>query len=298
MNDLKQERMDQAGEWPTNERRIAERRDANAAMNQGCRTILDNVDASRAMLPVTDGMQFLRNVVADVLPMLRSTGYPMTADVLEVAVNNLALASAPQQKPIARLQSYVSVRPYSEGQQFFEVVILDQERCADGMELFGTPVPAPATVPKHGQVRIMVEHGCVTSVTYTQGVQPFPDGLHDLWIAAPATVERDAVIEQCAKIAADFGPDRPIVSERPSDLIIGRWEGENAASANIAKAIRALKGKAAPAPVPQGVFALCRKCNGSGLNGRVGAAPECPACKGEGFAPQGVEAQKGGADHA
>ena len=47
---------------------------------------------------------------------------------------------------------------------------------------------------------------------------------------------------------------------------------------------------------PQGEFALCRKCNGSGLSGSAfPAPPECPACKGEGVIPQGVEAQKGGA---
>jgi hypothetical protein len=45
--------------------------------------------------------------------------------------------------------------------------------------------------------------------------------------------------EACAKVAEQFGPNRPIVAERPSERIVGRWEGEQAASSSIAAAIRA-----------------------------------------------------------
>ena len=45
--------------------------------------------------------------------------------------------------------------------------------------------------------------------------------------------------EACAKVAAGYGPNRPIVSKTPSSQIIGRWEGEQAASAGIEAAIRA-----------------------------------------------------------
>jgi hypothetical protein len=45
--------------------------------------------------------------------------------------------------------------------------------------------------------------------------------------------------EACARIAADYGPSRPIVSKNPSSQIVGRWEGEQAASAAIDAAIRA-----------------------------------------------------------
>ena len=45
--------------------------------------------------------------------------------------------------------------------------------------------------------------------------------------------------EACAQIAADYGPSRPIVSKNPSSQIVGRWEGEQAASAAIDAAIRA-----------------------------------------------------------
>jgi hypothetical protein len=44
--------------------------------------------------------------------------------------------------------------------------------------------------------------------------------------------------EACAQIAADYGPSRPIVSKNPSSQIVGRWEGEQAASAAIDAAIR------------------------------------------------------------
>ena len=53
--------------------------------------------------------------------------------------------------------------------------------------------------------------------------------------AAGAAAEREA----CAKVAKDFGPSRPMVEARPSERVIGRWEGEQAASGSIAAAIRA-----------------------------------------------------------
>ncbi len=45
--------------------------------------------------------------------------------------------------------------------------------------------------------------------------------------------------EACALLAQQFGPTRPIVAVQPSERIKGRWEGEQAASAGIADAIRA-----------------------------------------------------------
>jgi hypothetical protein len=45
--------------------------------------------------------------------------------------------------------------------------------------------------------------------------------------------------EACARVAADYGPSRPIVSKNPAPQIVGRWEGEQAASAGIEAAIRA-----------------------------------------------------------
>ncbi len=53
--------------------------------------------------------------------------------------------------------------------------------------------------------------------------------------ALSAVAEREA----CARVAADYGPSRPIVSKNPSSQIVGRWEGEQAASAGIEAAIRA-----------------------------------------------------------
>lgn len=39
-------------------------------------------------------------------------------------------------KPVARLQEEISDRPYSEGKKFFEIVILDRDRCKDDMLLY------------------------------------------------------------------------------------------------------------------------------------------------------------------
>jgi hypothetical protein len=52
---------------------------------------------------------------------------------------------------------------------------------------------------------------------------------------APEVDERAAAFEEAARIAASFGPGRPLVERRPNDLIRGRWEGEQAASANISR---------------------------------------------------------------
>jgi hypothetical protein len=63
------------------------------------------------------------------------------------------------------------------------------------------------------------------------------EGIEELerFAALVAAVEREA----CAKAAADYGPSRPIVNKNPSSQIVGRWEGEQAASAGIEAAIRA-----------------------------------------------------------
>ena len=57
----------------------------------------------------------------------------------------------------------------------------------------------------------------------------------ETFAALVAAAEREA----CAKVAADYGPSRPIVSKNPAPQIVGRWEGEQAASAGIEAAIRA-----------------------------------------------------------
>ena len=57
-----------------------------------------------------------------------------------------------------------------------------------------------------------------------------------------ALVEEQATAkerEECAKLAEQYGPNRPIVAVRPSERIRGRWEGEQAASSGISAAIRA-----------------------------------------------------------
>ena len=55
-----------------------------------------------------------------------------------------------------------------------------------------------------------------------------------------AQAVRDAALREAAEVAARFGPERPLVARNPKDRIMGRWEGEQAASASIAAAILAL----------------------------------------------------------
>jgi hypothetical protein len=59
-----------------------------------------------------------------------------------------------------------------------------------------------------------------------------------------------AAYENAARIAENFGPSRPLLATKPHALIQGRWEGEQAASANIAAAIRSLATKEAATQVP------------------------------------------------
>jgi hypothetical protein len=58
-------------------------------------------------------------------------------------------------------------------------------------------------------------------------------------LEAFAKLIAEAEREACAKLAEQYGPNRPIVAVRPSERIRGRWEGEQAASSGISAAIRA-----------------------------------------------------------
>ncbi len=53
---------------------------------------------------------------------------------------------------------------------------------------------------------------------------------------------REETLELAALIAETYGPSRPMVEGNPNRIIIGRWEGEQAASMNIASQIRSYKG--------------------------------------------------------
>jgi hypothetical protein len=65
------------------------------------------------------------------------------------------------------------------------------------------------------------------------------DGVDLITLKAFEALVRADERETCAKVAADYGPSRPIVSKNPAPQIVGRWEGEQAASAGIEAAIRA-----------------------------------------------------------
>jgi hypothetical protein len=80
---------------------------------------------------------------------------------------------------------------------------------------------------KEDIIRMAREAGCVDPMVFF--------GAYERFAALVAAAEREA----CAKVAEQFGPNRPIVAARPSERIVGRWEGEQAASSSIAAAIRA-----------------------------------------------------------
>jgi hypothetical protein len=63
----------------------------------------------------------------------------------------------------------------------------------------------------------------------------------DLWGMLQMSIDEAVLAEReaCAKLAEQYGPNRPIVAVRPSERIRGQWEGEQAASGGISAAIRA-----------------------------------------------------------
>lgn len=63
------------------------------------------------------------------------------------------------------------------------------------------------------------------------------------WSTDYLTEQRAAMRDAAAQLAEGYGPSRPIAAARPSDIIQGRWEGEQAASSNIAAAIRQLEAR-------------------------------------------------------
>jgi len=68
----------------------------------------------------------------------------------------------------------------------------------------------------------------------TQEMRDAFDALCKSRVKAAVEAEREA----CAKVAAGYAPSRPIVGKNPSPKIVGRWEGEQAASSGIEAAIR------------------------------------------------------------
>ena len=58
-----------------------------------------------------------------------------------------------EQMPVARLQIEVSDRPYTLGESYFGIVILDRERCADEMLLYAAAPAAPVAAPAPSEPR-------------------------------------------------------------------------------------------------------------------------------------------------
>lgn len=60
-------------------------------------------------------------------------------------------------------------------------------------------------------------------------------------IMAREAKARNEALEEAEKVAQDFGGVRPLFSRKPTDLVRGRWEGEQAAATYIYTAIRAMR---------------------------------------------------------
>lgn len=45
------------------------------------------------------------------------------------------------------------------------------------------------------------------------------------------------VVADCAQVAEEYGPGRPVTNPNPSERVKGRWEGKQAASGGIAAAL-------------------------------------------------------------
>jgi len=58
-------------------------------------------------------------------------------------------------------------------------------------------------------------------------------------VAASSASPGQPGAEEYARIADDFASSRPLIAPQPSERVIGRYEGEQAASAEIARRIRA-----------------------------------------------------------
>ena len=97
---------------------------------------------------------------------------------------------------------------------------------------------------------------CTTGVTGTPVAHYAVFTMEQLQrFAAQVAAETEAATRRaCAQVAAAYGPSRPILARNPQQLVRGRWEGEQAASAGIAAAI--LDG-CAPQAVPG---CGCEKC--------------------------------------
>ena len=72
----------------------------------------------------------------------------------------------------------------------------------------------------------------MTHPDYTRWVR---EDVAEAAVAAAVQAER----ARCARVAENFGPSRPHPPGAQPIRITGRWEGEQAASASIAAAIRA-----------------------------------------------------------
>ena len=111
--------------------------------------------------------------------------------------------------------------------------------------------PASASAGQAAPVLREVAQMLLDRYDQLRGERPYAaefELLRDALAAQPAEVRAgqagqvaDAALERAAKIAENFGPSRPIATPRPSEIIKGRWEGEQAASSTIAALIRGCK---------------------------------------------------------
>jgi hypothetical protein len=123
----------------------------------------------------------------------------LNAAEAEIAELRAHLARQAQAEPVARLQTEVSDRPFSEGKEFFGIVILDRARCHDGLELFAAPVaPAGAQIPD--VIREAVEAAFEDRAGWRTKIAAAVRALDDDG-AQNAEAIRNQALEEAAKVA-------------------------------------------------------------------------------------------------
>lgn len=119
-----------------------------------------------------DCIAFLNSTISGIQAVAERAGFQKGCDSKDAIADQLILSLRDRAekaeaelarvkadaKPVVRLQSRISDRPYSEGMVVYDIVILDKEQCRDDLELYAAPVvKAETTVERQLQIGDTVE---------------------------------------------------------------------------------------------------------------------------------------------